>query len=114
MEDYGIIYGYISQEIYPPSFNKADKRELRRKAAKYTTNDGFLYYNNRRCIASKDEIKKIFESLHCDKTAGHFGRDKTREKICSRYYWLGMVEEIDTFVSTCDTCQRSNKKFNKL
>ena len=41
-----MLHGYLTQEIYPPSFSKADKRELRRNAAGYTIN-GFVYYNDR-------------------------------------------------------------------
>ena len=37
---------------------------------------------------------------------GHFGRDKTTQKICSRYYWQDMTMQIRDYVQTCDTCQR--------
>ena len=47
-------------------------------------------------------------------TGGHLGRDKTIEKICSRFYWgRGMAEEIKEFVRACDKCQQVNDKFHK-
>lgn len=47
-------------------------------------------------------------------TGGHFGRDKTIEKVCSRFYWgKGMCGEIQDLLRTCDTCQRVNNKFKK-
>ena len=47
-------------------------------------------------------------------TGGHFGRDKTIEKVCSRVY-LGknMTAEVKEYVRTCDVCQRVNDKFQK-
>ena len=44
---------------------------------------------------------------------GHFGCDKTTQKICSRYYWQDMTMQIRDYVQTCDTCQRSNPKLLK-
>ena len=45
---------------------------------------------------------------------GHFGRDKTIEKVCSRVYWgKCMHAEIADFVKRCDVCQRVNDRFCK-
>ena len=45
---------------------------------------------------------------------GHLGRDKTCEKICSRFYWgKGMPKEIERYIATCDVCQRINGVFKK-
>ena len=47
-------------------------------------------------------------------TGGHFGRDKTIEKVCSRVYWgKNMTAEVKEYVRTCDVCQRVNDKFQK-
>ena len=46
---------------------------------------------------------------------GHFGRDKTLEKITSRVYWENMADDIRQFVKNCETCQRVNDaKFVKV
>ena len=40
---------------------------------------------------------------------GHLGRDKTVQKICSRFYWgHQMHKEIINFIKQCDRCQRNN------
>ncbi len=42
------------------------------------------------------------------------GRDKTLEKVCSRFYWKpNMTGDIKSFVETFDVCQRVNDKFSK-
>ena len=43
----------------------------------------------------------------------HLGRDKTLEKITSRFFWRNMNDEIRQFVQKCDKCQRMNPKFVK-
>ena len=50
-----------------------------------------------------DVIQKPFVSL-----GGHFGRDKTYEKITSRFYWPEMAKEVREYVASCDICQRTN------
>ena len=46
---------------------------------------------------------------------GHLGRDKTLEKICSRFFWKNMGDDIRRFLLTCDVCQRtSDAKFVKV
>ena len=47
------------------------------------------------------------------KGGGHFGRDKTLHKVCSRYYWHSITGDIKAYVSSCDTCQRTNPKLMK-
>ena len=46
-------------------------------------------------------------------TVGHFGRDKTVEKICSRFYWKNMYDDIRAFVQRCPKCQQMNAWFIK-
>ena len=44
---------------------------------------------------------------------GHLGRDKTVEKICMRFHWKKMTEDIREYVQSCEKCQRMNTKFVK-
>ena len=42
---------------------------------------------------------------------GHFGRDKTINKICSRFYWgRNMCQEISDFIKACERCQRNSDR----
>ena len=45
---------------------------------------------------------------HCLHIGGHFGRDKTVEKISSRFYWPQMTNDVRVMVQRCDVCQRKN------
>lgn len=37
----------------------------------------------------------------------HFGVDKTYALLKERFYWPNMYRTVDTFVASCDTCQRT-------
>ena len=43
----------------------------------------------------------------------HLGRDKTIQKISSRFFWKNINEDIRIFVQHCEKCQRTNAKFSK-
>ena len=44
---------------------------------------------------------QILEACHEDRTGGcHFGRDKTLQKIAQRYYWKGICNDTENWVST--------------
>ena len=42
---------------------------------------------------------QILEACHNGRTGGHFGRDKTLEKIVRRYYWKGICNDTENWVS---------------
>jgi hypothetical protein len=48
---------------------------------------------------------EMAESEHDSKVAGHFGEKKTRELITRNFCRAKMVEWINEYVRTCDTCQ---------
>ena len=83
---YNEVFNYLRDNEYPIDFSKDQKRNLRKKALKYVLEDGALYFigqkkgEPKRWVHCQDEQQKILRACHSDKLAGHFGRDKTREK----------------------------------
>ena len=110
---------YVTSATYLPNLLEKEKRNIRRSSKKFFVEEGYLMYIEkqsrppRRWIVDDEERKRILTSCHSDNLGGHFGRDKTRNKVCSRYYWLKIVEYVDTFTASCDVCQRGAKKLNK-
>ncbi len=95
------------------------KRAIRKFVkSKVVQEAGVLYYrceeeSKRQWIADPDQQKQILASVHDDPAGGcHFGRDKTRDKVCKRYHWHNVVEEIDALVHTCEQCQKVGKLWN--
>ena len=48
----------------------------------------------------------FFDNLHSAKTAGHFGPDRTIERIKHGYYWPGMNADVARWIKECDPCAR--------
>ena len=88
---YNEVFNYLRDNEYPIDFSKDQKRNLRKKALKYVLEDGALYFigqkkgEPKRWVHCQDEQQKILRACHSDKLAGHFGRDKTREKVCTKF-----------------------------
>ena len=77
--------------------------------------DGILKYKwynaathtTQHLLLAPQELRKIiFEKLHCDRTAGHFGRRRTTEAVRRRFYWPGMSSHIRRWLKQCDLCAR--------
>ncbi len=77
------------------SIQKEKKRAIQNKAKKFITKGGVLFYTcggrSRHWISCKKQQQQIVQSCHADKLGGHLGRDKTREKVTSRYERLELV-----------------------
>jgi hypothetical protein len=69
----------------------------------------YLYYgDNRLYIPNDSALKtKILQECHDSTLAGHLGTDKTIEQVKRRFYWPNMDKEIESYVTSCDACQRN-------
>src|SRR6266511_1600895 len=47
--------------------------------------------------------------LHDDPTGAHFGTNIMLAKIRQKYYWPGMMKDVETYVRSCYQCQRRGK-----
>lgn len=113
---YGEVFLYLRGGKYEEGCSDTRKRSIRRFAANVVLEDGVLFYVQRskgkndvkrRWVEDKKQQEQILVSLH-DSSAGgcHFGRDKTRDKVISRYYWHNLYEDIDNYVKSCEVCQK--------
>jgi len=88
---YNEVFYYLRDNQYPDDFTKDQKRIIRRKAQNFVLDDGALFFvgkknsQPKRWVHNTDEQEKILKACHYDKLAGHFGRDKTREKVCTKF-----------------------------
>lgn len=95
---------YLTDGQYPLGANKQEKAIIRKRAKHYQKVDGILHYKGkdglRQVITDVQTKRKILEACHDDKVGGcHFGRDKTAAKVSARYYWRGIIQDVETWVS---------------
>ncbi|GJP78463.1 hypothetical protein CLOP_g8756, partial [Closterium sp. NIES-67] len=55
----------------------------------------------------------LLEEYHDALYARHFGSNKTLTGIAKHYYWPYMADDVQKFVTSCDTCQRMKSSKQK-
>ena len=77
---------------------------------RYSVDKGKLMYHTRKgtwveAIFGKSQRVQILKACHSDGTAGHLGRTKTFYKVSQRYYWPGIFNDVEQFVSFISATQ---------
>ena len=54
----------------------------------------------------RDELLRL---AHENVVAGHFGCEKTRQRLKMAYFWPGMSSDVELFVRSCMACERNKK-----
>jgi hypothetical protein len=91
-EDYVAICRQVN------SGGKIDKR--------YEIKDDLLCWKGRLYVL-KGLRKRVMESEHDSKVAGHFGRERTMELLTRNFYWPNMEVDVRKYCNECDNCQRT-------
>ncbi|KAJ0171192.1 hypothetical protein K1T71_013391 [Dendrolimus kikuchii] len=79
----------------------------------FVMNNGLLYRYNptldseeAQLVVPQHEWANVLAVYHDDPLAGHYGGDKTYQRIARRYHWKGMRKYIEAYVKNCIPCQR--------
>ncbi|CAB4439642.1 unnamed protein product [Rhizophagus irregularis] len=86
------------------------------KNLKYENINEVLYRvkNGKKLKVIKDhEYEGLMYMMHDHELSGHFGIKATQDKIKEKYYWKGMIKDIEAYVKSCDKCQRRGKPIGK-
>ncbi|GFO21393.1 Gag-Pol fusion protein [Plakobranchus ocellatus] len=122
---------FFQKNTYPSScYGKPGrKKNFRRAAAKFHLRDGILHrmvkHGNKesslRVIRDEKEREEIVSDTHTGlgdsakskASGGHFGFDKTEEKIASRVWWPSIRKDVRTYIKACDHCQHRVARLQK-
>eukprot|EP00111_Clytia_hemisphaerica_P012925 TCONS_00037964-protein len=52
----------------------------------------------------------ILDAVHMHPTGGHFGVEKTINKVWQSYFWPGMYQDVVTYVEKCEGCREHKGK----
>jgi Integrase zinc binding domain len=62
-----------------------------------------MYYQ---LIVPRSLRKAVLDNVHADAMSGHFGVQKTNEKLQKYAYWQGCKKDVEIYVRRCDVCCR--------
>ena len=83
--------------------------ESRRTALNLRKDTRGLWWTPDECLYVPDVDtlrKECFESVHMHPYSGHYGNMRTLAKAKTIFYWPNMARDIESWCSTCDSCQR--------
>jgi hypothetical protein len=107
------VVQYLQQQGYAAGATEAEKRRVRDRARKYRWEGKQLYRvmrdGSERLVPSFEARQGLVRVAH--EQQGHFGVKRTAALVMMTYHWAGIMEDIRTWVSTCEVCQRSRAEF---
>ena len=59
-------------------------------------------------MVTKYKQNRLIKEMHEGPGGGHFGVSRIQNKLCGKYFWPTMVEDVKYYVKTCKRCQRMN------
>ena len=122
--DLKLFFEHKKANILPTEPSKANF--IATEARHHSISDGILYHNmvkQGKGTAKERTIQQlvipsklrddILRSFHDAKLGGgHQGIERTRELIKRKYYWHKMDSDIETYVKSCDVCQRTKQLYH--
>ena len=60
-------------------------------------------------VKKRPQQMRLIKEFHEGAGGGHFGIARVQNKLCGKYYWQNMVEDVKYFIKTCKKCQRMNR-----
>ncbi len=79
---------------------------------KYEEQAGYWTYQGRIVVPAEMQ-DDIISRHHSHVTAGHFSWKRTLDFVARQFWWPQMRESVKSFVSTCDSCQRTKATNHK-
>ncbi|RWS00992.1 pol polyprotein-like protein, partial [Dinothrombium tinctorium] len=82
----------------------------------FIADDGLVYRkikNLNQLVIPKTHVCQILDAYHSSKLGAHRGALKTYLSIREKYFWPGMRDDIDQYVTSCIQCQRAKANRKK-
>ncbi|KAJ9536696.1 hypothetical protein OSB04_un000081 [Centaurea solstitialis] len=88
-------------------------QEFKAPTRNFTLQDGFLFKGNKLCIPKCGVRELLVREVHSGAIAGHFGIHKTMDLLAENFFWPKMIQDVQSVVSRCATCQKAKSTFSK-
>ena len=80
---------------------------------RHLTHQDGLYYLGKRLYIPPPLRQHVVEELHGAAWAGHFGVDKTMDRVTRRFWWPHIRKVVDRVCRECASCQKSKPRSTK-
>ncbi len=112
------LIDYIMHKQLPDNADPATTSRIRILASKHMMVDGLLHHIFQPTnLASKHEVKQqivipkamrqeVMMMYHDSYVTGHYGADRTFQRLNERVYWDTMYQDVYNYCQSCITCAR--------
>ena len=92
-----------------PTYQAQKGAVLRGEPSAYRIEDDLLIKDGGLIVIPQDDAVRtlLMSEAHDPVYSGHFGLEKTLEKVRRTWHWPGMVNDVRMFVRSCPRCQRT-------
>src|SRR6266705_2213365 len=102
----------LINELLQANRTAASLQEYREKAkdvaSPWSLENGLLKHRERLVVVKEQDLwTRLIAEVYTQVFTAHPGKTKTRKIISDRYYWPGLVTDIDRYVRNCDSCRIS-------
>jgi len=87
------------------------------KATPFLTKDDVLYHRAALSGFEVDQLvvptakrQMVLDRSHCGEWASHFSARNTQKRLSAYFYWPKIKAQVQTFVTTCELCQKERRK----
>ncbi|XP_055338254.1 uncharacterized protein LOC129588156 [Paramacrobiotus metropolitanus] len=99
---------YLQEKKYFPGWSANSKRNLRKRCEDFALENGKLMYRTKKgnfvhCIEDRAERMQLLWQQH---SIDHRRRDRLFHALKDKYYWKGMLSDINTMLASCEHCAR--------
>ncbi|OQV24336.1 hypothetical protein BV898_01875 [Hypsibius exemplaris] len=99
---------YLSEKKYFPGWNPNSKRNLRKRCDDFVLEHGQLFYRTKKgkkvhCVEDRAERVRLIWQQH---SIDHRRRDRLFSTLRDKYYWKGMLNDVNRVLESCEYCAR--------
>jgi len=112
---YKNLINFKNENIFPLNFSEKEQKQLKNQAEHYIVKNSLLYKISKNSpnilfkVVQPFELNSVLYMFHNDPTAAHTSKERMMEKLKKRYFWPQMFKDIESYVKSCDACQRRGK-----
>jgi transposase InsO family protein len=107
---FGLVDELLRRNRISPNLQESRKKVLDKKPdPDFAIRDDLLLYQGRLVVPDEDNLRtRLIKEAHDQVSTAHPGRDKTHRLLRLRYYWRGMLADIERYIKNCHPCHRAD------
>ncbi|MBW0574943.1 hypothetical protein O181_114658 [Austropuccinia psidii MF-1] len=114
-----VLKSYAKQKYRSPELeSQLEDSWLRAyKDNKFFLMNGLIYHRDKHTsaltVVDRDHISLTLQECHDCPCMGHMSEDRPKERVASTAWWPKWEQELSEYISTCERCQKANRKHGK-